>query len=82
MVTVRAARSIASSRAAARKTSNEGQVQVDNVVGIQLVDNTTEVLVINRFGTIIRIDTKSVRAAGRRCSSATPCHAVTQLLRS
>ena len=64
------------------KTSNEGQVQVDNVAGIQLVDNTTEVLVINQFGTIIRIDTKCVRAAVRRCSSATPCHAVTHLVRS
>ncbi len=35
------------------------------VTSIQLVDDTTEMMVISQFGKIIRIDTKSVRAAGR-----------------
>jgi DNA gyrase subunit A len=35
------------------------------VTTIQLVDDTTEMMVISQFGKIIRIDTKSVRAAGR-----------------
>jgi DNA gyrase subunit A len=35
------------------------------VTGIQLVDDTTEMMVISQFGKIIRIDTKQVRAAGR-----------------
>ena len=32
---------------------------------IHLVDDTTEMMVISQFGKIIRIDTKTVRAAGR-----------------
>ena len=43
--------------------------KVDKVVIIQLIDNTTEMMVISQFGKIIRIDTKSVRAAGRSTSS-------------
>jgi len=39
--------------------------KIGKVTGIQLVDDTTEMMVISQFGKIIRIDTKSVRAAGR-----------------
>ena len=35
------------------------------VVGIQLVDDTSEIIVISQYGKIIRIDTNTVRAAGR-----------------
>jgi DNA gyrase subunit A len=35
------------------------------VVSIQLVDDTTELMVISQYGKIIRIDTNGVRAAGR-----------------
>ncbi len=35
------------------------------VSGINLVDETSELMVISQFGKIIRIDTKSIRAAGR-----------------
>ncbi len=35
------------------------------VTGINLVDETSELMVISQFGKIIRIDTKSIRAAGR-----------------
>ena len=42
--------------------------KVGKVVSIQLVDDTTEMMVISQFGKIIRIDTKSVRAAGRSTS--------------
>ncbi len=35
------------------------------VVSIQLVDDTSELVVISQYGKIIRIDTKGVRAAGR-----------------
>ncbi|MHB8302782.1 MAG: DNA gyrase subunit A [Acidobacteriaceae bacterium] len=35
------------------------------VCSIQLVDETSELVVISQFGKIIRIDTKTVRAAGR-----------------
>ena len=37
--------------------------KVGKVVSIQLVDDTTEMMVISQFGKIIRIDTKSVRPA-------------------
>jgi hypothetical protein len=33
--------------------------------GINFVDETSELMVISQFGKIIRIDTKSIRAAGR-----------------
>jgi DNA gyrase subunit A len=39
--------------------------KIGKVTSIQLVDDTTEMMVISQFGKIIRIDTKSVRAAGR-----------------
>jgi DNA gyrase subunit A len=35
------------------------------VIGINLVDDTSELMVISQYGKIIRIDTKTVRAAGR-----------------
>jgi DNA gyrase subunit A len=38
------------------------------VTSINLVDDTTEMMVISQFGKIIRIDTKQVRAAGRSTS--------------
>ncbi|WP_263380731.1 DNA gyrase subunit A [Granulicella paludicola] len=42
--------------------------KIGKVTTIQLVDDTTEMMVISQFGKIIRIDTKSVRAAGRSTS--------------
>ncbi|WP_158942295.1 DNA gyrase subunit A [Granulicella sp. S190] len=39
--------------------------KIGKVTAIQLVDDTTEMMVISQFGKIIRIDTKSVRSAGR-----------------
>ncbi|MGI4828366.1 MAG: DNA gyrase C-terminal beta-propeller domain-containing protein, partial [Janthinobacterium lividum] len=39
--------------------------KIGKVTSIQLVDDTTEMMVISQFGKIIRIDTKQVRAAGR-----------------
>ena len=39
--------------------------KIGKVTGINLVDDTTEMMVISQFGKIIRIDTKSIRAAGR-----------------
>ena len=38
------------------------------ISSINLVDDTSERMVISQFGKIIRIDTKSVRAAGRSTS--------------
>ncbi len=38
------------------------------VTSIQLVDDTTEMMLISQFGKIIRIDTKTIRAAGRSTS--------------
>ncbi len=38
------------------------------VAGISLVDETTELMLISQFGKIIRIDTKTIRAAGRSTS--------------
>jgi DNA gyrase subunit A len=42
--------------------------KIGKVTAINLVDDTTEMMVISQFGKIIRIDTKSVRAAGRSTS--------------
>ncbi|SEG12823.1 DNA gyrase subunit A [Bryocella elongata] len=42
--------------------------KIGKVTSINLVDDTTEMMVISQFGKIIRIDTKSVRAAGRSTS--------------
>jgi DNA gyrase subunit A len=39
--------------------------KIGAVASISLVDDTSEMMVISQFGKIIRIDTKSVRAAGR-----------------
>ena len=39
--------------------------KIGKVTGINLVDETSELMVISQFGKIIRIDTKSIRAAGR-----------------
>jgi len=36
-----------------------------NVVGIMLVDEASEAMLISQFGKIIRIDTKTIREAGR-----------------
>ena len=37
--------------------------KIGKVTGINLVDDTTELMVISQFGKIIRIETKSIRAA-------------------
>jgi len=39
--------------------------RIGKVNTIQLVDDTSELMVISQYGKIIRIDTKTVRAAGR-----------------
>jgi DNA gyrase subunit A len=36
-----------------------------NVVSIMLVDESSEAMLISQFGKIIRIDTKTIREAGR-----------------
>jgi DNA gyrase subunit A len=43
-----------------KATTKTGEVS-----SIQLVDDTSELMAISQFGKIIRIDTKSIRAAGR-----------------
>jgi DNA gyrase subunit A len=43
-----------------KTTTKNGKVQ-----SINLVDDTSELMVISQYGKIIRIDTKTVRAAGR-----------------
>ena len=43
-----------------KTTTRNGKVS-----SIQLVDETSELVVISQYGKIIRIDTKTVRAAGR-----------------
>jgi DNA gyrase subunit A len=42
--------------------------KIGKVTGINLVDDTTEMMLISQFGKIIRIDTKTVRGAGRNTS--------------
>ena len=42
--------------------------KIGKVSSIQLVDETSELMVISQFGKIIRIDTKGIRAAGRSTS--------------
>ncbi len=39
--------------------------RIGRVSSIQLVDDTSELMVISQFGKIIRVDTKTIRAAGR-----------------
>jgi DNA gyrase subunit A len=48
--------------------------KIGKVTSIQLVDDTTEMMVISQFGKIIRIDTKSVRSAGRSTSGVRLLH--------
>ena len=43
----------------------KSSAKTGKVTSINLVDDTTELMVISQFGKIIRIDTKQVRAAGR-----------------
>ena len=42
--------------------------KIGKVAGINLVDDTTEMMLISQFGKIIRIDTKTIRSAGRSTS--------------
>jgi DNA gyrase subunit A len=42
--------------------------KIGKVTGINLVDETSELMLISQFGKIIRIDTKTIRAAGRSTS--------------
>jgi DNA gyrase subunit A len=44
---------------------HEGHPQGRKVTGIDLFGETSELMVISQFGKIIRIDTKSIRAAVR-----------------
>ena len=39
--------------------------RIGRVSSIQLVDETSELMVISQFGKIIRVDTKTIRNAGR-----------------
>jgi DNA gyrase subunit A len=39
--------------------------RIGKVTNIQLVDDTSELMVISQYGKIIRVDTKTIRAAGR-----------------
>jgi DNA gyrase subunit A len=48
--------------------------KIGKVTSIQQVDDTTEMMVISQFGKIIRIDTKTVRAAGRSTSGVRLLH--------
>jgi len=43
----------------------KSSAKTGKVTAINLVDDTTEMMVISQFGKIIRIDTKQIRAAGR-----------------
>ena len=42
--------------------------KIGKVSSINLVDDTTEMMLISQFGKIIRIDTKTIRSAGRSTS--------------
>jgi DNA gyrase subunit A len=50
------------------KTSSK----IGKVTSINLVDDITEMMVISQFGKIMRIDTKSVRSAGRTSGRPPP----------
>jgi len=52
-------------RAAQGVTNLKANSKVGKSASILLVDETSELMVISQFGKIIRIDTKTVRAAGR-----------------
>jgi DNA gyrase subunit A len=46
----------------------KGNTKIGKVSSIQLVDESSELMAISQFGKIIRIDTKTIRAAGRATS--------------
>jgi DNA gyrase subunit A len=46
------------------KTSSK----IGKIASTNLFDDTTEIMAMSQFGKIIRIDTKSVRSAGRNIS--------------
>ena len=52
-------------RAAQGVTNLKATAKVGKSASILLVDETSELMVISQFGKIIRIDTKTIRAAGR-----------------
>ena len=52
-------------RAAQGVTNLKATSKVGKSTSILLVDETSELMVISQFGKIIRIDTKTIRAAGR-----------------
>ena len=53
------------SRAGKGVISMKTTPKIGKVTAINLVDDTTEMMVISQFGKIIRIDTKTIRSAGR-----------------
>ena len=56
------------SRGGTGVTNMKANTKTGKVTSINLVDDTTELMLISQFGKIIRIDTKQVRAAGRSTS--------------
>ena len=48
--------------------SMKTSTKIGKVSAINLVDDTTEMMLISQFGKIIRIDTKTIRSAGRSTS--------------
>ncbi|MGA1983513.1 MAG: DNA gyrase subunit A [Acidobacteriaceae bacterium] len=48
--------------------SMKTSAKIGKVSAINLVDDTTEMMLISQFGKIIRIDTKTIRSAGRSTS--------------
>ena len=56
------------SRGGTGVTNMKTNAKTGKVTSINLVDDTTELMLISQFGKIIRIDTKGVRAAGRSTS--------------
>ena len=56
------------SRGGTGVTNMKANAKTGKVTSINLVDDTTELMLISQFGKIIRIDTKGVRAAGRSTS--------------
>ena len=56
------------SRGGTGVTNMKTNTKTGKVTSINLVDDTTELMLISQFGKIIRIDTKQVRAAGRSTS--------------
>ena len=56
------------SRGGGGVTNLKATPKVGKVNSINLVDDTTEMMLISQFGKIIRIDTKTIRSAGRSTS--------------